>query len=437
MPPKNLIRQPQDVTPATTAPIRPGTPVVPITPRENEALNEVARTQGVDKAEALRQIVEKLPPQPPQKQSVTDQTLSKIQQARELSLTSDDPNDPLNQMMRYGFYKDLKKDMKKGDEERMSTRELMEMNMVNMQMLIMQKSMGEGGGQANTAITQFMADMKSEMEKQRQFYEQRLKEQDDRIREMVFEKRIQTMEEKQDQTASDMSQQLADIGSRLELYRNIPTNASPEQKKDAVSHLEELGGQVDRIRKALAPFGILQPSSSLPPPPGTQGQGDQYRKPDGSVDYFRYTVDKLDNTIGRAMEAWQKKTPERKQIAETPPPEPSKTEATYRQLSPEEYADILVNKTSLSPDEQQWLNSYNAYLEQQQAKLTPRKKSKQPAEGCRVCGNPAIYQEGYCEPCYMNRVPDQVVDQPQPKKSVLERLREQENEELRRTQGLV
>ena len=454
-PPKNIQRQPQDVTPATYASIRPGTPVVPLNPQEEDVINQAARQQGVNTAEAMRRVAEKLSPVP-QKQTVTEQSLDRLERARELGLTSDDKADPLNQVMRYGFYKDLKRDMKKGDTDNMTPREMMEMNLVNMQLLIMQRSMGDNQGQGGGATQQqILTEMRAENEKQRQYYEQKLKEQDEKIRDMIFEKRIRTMEDTQAETVSSLSNQLADISQRMELYRNIPTNPSPEEKKDAISHLESLGGQMERIKKALAPFGITSssPSSPFSSVPTVPGQ-DIYRRPDGTMDYFRYSVDKLESTIGKVTDAWQKKTPDRKHVVETPPPAETyqiqQQEATYRQLSPEEYADGLLNKANPTPEEQQWLNNYTTYLEKQRVKLQPKTKVQQyvpqpPPErqavseppGCRNCGNPEIYQDGFCEPCWNNQniTSEQPVDQP--KKSVIDRLREQEEDELRRTGGIL
>ena len=465
-PPKNIQRQPQDVTPATYAAIRPGTPVVPLNPQEEEVINQAARQQGVNTAETMRRVAENLPPVQP-RQTVTDQSLDKLERARELGLTSDDKTDPLNQVMRYGFYKDLKKDMKRGDEDRMSTREMMEMAIL--QRMLPQSDNGTQGGTAQ--IQQMMNDLKAENErnrlyyenkdeKNRLYYENKLKEQDEKIRDMIFEKRIRTMEDTQVETVNTLSQQLADVSQRIELYRNIPTNPSPEEKKDAISHLEDIGGQIERIKKALAPFGITSSSPSSPSSPFSSvptvpGQ-DIYRRPDGSMDYFRYSVDKLESTIGKVTDAWQKKTPDRKHVAETPPPaetnQTQQQEATYRQLSPEEYADGLLNKTNHTPEEQQWLNNYTAYLEKQRVKLQPKTKVQQyvpqtPPErqavseqpGCRNCGNPEIYQDGFCEPCWnnQNKTSEQTVDQPLPRRSVIDRLREQEEDELRRTGGIL
>lgn len=428
---KNTIRQPQEVNTATMSAIRPGAPVVQLSPQEDAALSEIARNQGVNNAEAMRRIVEHLPPSGPQKQTVTDQTMNLLGKARELNLTNDDKGDPINQVMRYGFYKDLKKDMKRGDDDRMSMREMMEM-------VILQRMLPPDNAQGGNALNQqIINDLKAENEKNRQFYEEKFKEQAEQIRNMVFEKRIQTMEDTHAESVTSLSNQLADISSRMELYRNIPPNPSPEEKKDAISHLEDLGGQMERIKKALAPFGI-NPSPTSPLLPGVPVQ-DPYKKQDGSMDYFRYTMDKLENTIGKVSEAWQKKTPDRKQVVETPAPaETRQTEATYRQLSPEEYADTLLNKPNPTQEEQQWLNNYTDYLEKQRAKLQPRTKVPQAGpQGCRNCGNPEIYQEGFCQSCWTNQAgtPDQQAEQP--KKGMLERLKEQEDLELKRTQGLM
>jgi len=434
MPPKNPSRPPQDVNTATISTFRPGTPVVPLSPAEHEALSETARQQGVNTAEAMKRLVEKLPQAPP-RQTVSDQSLDKVERARELSLTTDDPSDPLNQMMRYGFYKDIKKEMKSGNEDRMSMREMMEMAIL--QRMLPTADNGSQGG--STQFQQMMSDMKAENEKNRQFYEQRLKEQEDKIRDMVFEKRIQTMEDNQAETVTNLSQQLADVSNRMELYRNIPPNPSLEEKKDAISHLEDLGGQIDRIKKALAPFGITSSQSPSLAGTGLPAQ-DIYKKPDGSTDYFRYAVDKLGDTVGKVSDAWQKKTPDRKQVVETPALAETRTrqtEATYRQQSPEEYADNLLSKANPTQEEQQWLNNYNTYLEQQRVKLQPRVKAQQTAELQRCgCGNPEIYRDGLCQSCWDSQtgIPDQPV---KPRKGMLERLKEQEENELNRTRGLV
>jgi len=440
MPPKNIQRSPQEISTATLSAIRPGTPVVPLSAQEDAALSDVARQHGVNTAEAMRKVVEGLPAGP-QKQTVTEQSMDKLERARELGLTSDDKTDPVNQVMRYGFYKDLKKDMKRGDEDRMSTREMMEMAIL--QRMLPTSDNGAQGG--TTQFQQMMNDLKAENERNRQYYENKLKEQDEKIRDMIFEKRIQTMENTQAETATNLSQQLSDVNQRMELYRNIPTNPSPEEKKDAISHLEDIGGQIERIKKALAPFGITSsiPGSPSSFVPGVPGQ-DMYKKQDGSMDYFRYTVDKLENTIGKVTEAWQKKTPDRKTVAETPPPaETHQPEATYRQLSPEEYADNLLAKTNLTQEEEQWLSNYTAYLEKQRVKLQPKTKVQQQQYTPQTASERQAVSESQIEQRPAEHVyeqpPGQIYEQPveQPRRSIIDRLREQEEEDLRRSGGIL
>ena len=441
--------QGKSVTPATLSTIRPGTPVVPLKPDEADALNEVARQQGMATAEAMKKIAERLPQQQQPKPTITDQSLNKIQQARELSLAGDDLSDPLNQMMRYGFFKDLRKDLKKTDDERLSPRERMDILLeVGMMRALLPQ---QDGTPQNQQVQNMISELKSENEKQRLFYEQKLKDQEDKIREIVLEKRFQTMEQTQVETVNSLKQQLDDVSKRLELYQNIPTNVTPEEKKDVISHLESLGKETTRIRNALSEIGIFTPPQAGAGA-GVHHETDLYKKSDGTVDYFRYSIDKLENTVGKITDAWQKKTPERKQIEATPPPEGTKQE---RRLSPEEYADYLLSKQTLDQTEAQWLNDYNEYLAQEQAKLKSTRVQYKPQQErivqqpqqpvqqevelnrCRLCGRPEIYLDGFCELCFneQNKTPEQA--QVQQKKSVLERLQEQEEDEIRRTQGLL
>ena len=234
--------RPQDITPGTLSGIRPGQSVVPLTSEEDARLNDLSRQQGVSKTEAMRRLAESMPniPQQPQKRSLVSDTLDKIQTAREMGIVDIDPKDPVNQAMKLGLFKDLRKDMKKGDEDRMTTREIMEMNMVNFQMILLQKSMG-GDNNTSTQTQQMqqilqkydstISDLKAENEKSRQFYEQKLKEQEDKFKEIVLEKRMQDIEEGQKQTLQTLSQQIADIDNQIKIYQNIPQRPTEDQKK--------------------------------------------------------------------------------------------------------------------------------------------------------------------------------------------------------------
>jgi hypothetical protein len=426
---------PQDITPGTLSGIRPGQNVVPLSYEEDARLNELSQQQGISKTEAMRRLAESMPniPQQPQKRSLVSDTLDKIQTARDMGIVDADPKDPVNQAMKLGLFKDLRKDMKKGDEDRMTTREIMEMNMVNFQMILLQKSMG-GDNNTNSAASQqtqqmqqmlqkydsTISDLKAENEKSRMFYEQRLKEQEDKFKEIVLEKRMQDIEEGQKQTLNTLSQQIADIDNQIKIYQNIPQIPTEDQKKDAIDHLEQLGGTLDRIKKALTPFGII-PQSGTGMGAGTgmtiaaPGSAiSQYKNPDGSMNMTLYGIDKATEVAGRLFDAWSKKTPEPRQVQETQaqiltggengsgggvagigreqPPQQQK------QMTYQEFYVYLLNKGVLTQEEQQWKTSYEDYITKaQQERLSTKQQVpvQQPA-------SPAPQRQQLDEALYVN-----------------------------------
>ena len=396
--------RPQDITPGTLSGIRPGQSVVPLTSEEDARLNDLSRQQGVSKTEAMRRLAESMPniPQQPQKRSLVSDTLDKIQTAREMGIVDIDPKDPVNQAMKLGLFKDLRKDMKKGDEDRMTTREIMEMNMVNFQMILLQKSMG-GDNNTSTQTQQMqqilqkydstISDLKAENEKSRQFYEQKLKEQEDKFKEIVLEKRMQDIEEGQKQTLQTLSQQIADIDNQIKIYQNIPQRPTEDQKKDAIEHLEQMGGSLERIKKALTPFGII-------PQPGVgagAGTGmmiaapgsaiSQYKNPDGSMNMTLYGIDKATEVAGRLFDAWSKKTPEPRQVQETQILTGGENGygggvagrdrgVAQKQMTYQEYYVYLLNKGALTTEEQKWKMSYEDYITKaQQERLSTKQQA--------------------------------------------------------------
>jgi hypothetical protein len=420
---------PQDITPGTLSGIRPGQNVVPLTSEEDARLNALSQQQGISKTEAMRRLAESMPniPQQPQKRSLVSETLDKIQTARDMGIVDVDPKDPVNQAMKLGLFKDLRKDMKKGDEDRMTTREIMEMNMVNFQMILLQKSMGADNNtnSASNQQTQQMqqmlqkydstiSDLKAENEKSRQFYEQRLKEQEDKFKEIVLEKRMQDIEEGQKQTLQTLSQQIADIDNQIKTYQNIPQIPTEDQKKDAIDHLEQLGGTLDRIKKALSPFGII------PQPGSGSGQGtgltaaipgsaiSQYKNPDGSMNMTLYGIDKATEVAGRLFDAWSKKTPEPRQVQETQAQLLTGGEngsgggaagrgreqpAPQKQMTYQEFYVYLLNKGALTPEEQQWKTSYEDYITKaQQERLSTTTKQQAPVQVQQAAPSPQPQQ---------------------------------------------
>ncbi len=400
----------QDITPGTLSGIRPGQNVVPLTSEEDARLNALSQQQGISKTEVMRRLAESMPniPQQPQKRSLVSDTLDKIQTARDMGIVDVDPKDPVNQAMKLGLFKDLRKDMKKGDEDRMTTREIMEMNMVNFQMILLQKSMGADNNTNSAANQQTqqmqqmlqkydstISDLKTENEKSRQFYEQRLKEQEDKFKEIVLEKRMQDIEEGQKQTLQTLSQQIADIDNQIKIYQNIPQRPTEDQKKDAIEHLEQMGGSLERIKKALTPFGIIPQLGS------GQGTGltaaipgsaiSQYKNPDGSMNMTLYGIDKATEVAGRLFDAWSKKTPEPRQVQETQAQlftggengsgggvagRGMEQPAPQKQMTYQEFYVYLLNKGSLTQEEQQWKKSYEDYITKaQQERLSTKQQA--------------------------------------------------------------
>lgn len=376
-----------------------------------------------------KKIVESLPPVRDKPPAASTENMEKIQKARELGLAGASMDDPLNQMMRFGFFKDLRKDFKKGDEERMSMRDMIEYAFA---MRVLGPQDNQAGG--SSAVQE----MRSEFEKQRQFYEGKLKEQEEKIRDMVFEKKIQTLEERQVDTMSNLSKQLEDLSQRVELIRSIPANATLEQKKDAIAQLEEAGSQLERLKNTMAKFGLFPATPGGAQTGAPSAQMEVWRNPDGSTNKVMYLVDRITGAIEKGFDAWQKKTPEPGKFIETPPPEKPR-----RPPTPEEYAEYLLSKPARSPQEQQWLTDYRDVLIKQQAKPETKVQEYKPPEPerrepqrCRVCGRPEIYQGDLCEQCWAAAQPAQPEPE-QPKKGMIERLKEEEEEEVRRTQGLV
>jgi hypothetical protein len=405
-------------------------------------------------------------PQQPQKRSLISDTLDKIQTARDMGIVDADPKDPVNQAMKLGLFKDLRKDMKKGDEDRMTTREIMEMNMVNFQMILLQKSMGADNNtnSASNQQTQQMqqmlqkydstiSDLKAENEKSRMFYEQRLKEQEDKFKEIVLEKRMQDIEEGQKQTLNTLSQQIADIDNQIKIYQNIPQIPTEDQKKDAIDHLEQLGGTLDRIKKALTPFGII------PQPGAGSGQGtglmataaipgsaiSQYKNPDGSMNMTLYGIDKASEGAGRLFDAWSKKTPEPRQVQETqlltggengsgaagigreqPPPQ-------QKQMTYQEFYVYLLNKGALTPEEQQWKTSYEDYITKaQHERLSIKQQAPQQPP------SPAPQRQQLDEAIYVNtNAPSSGHDDQGPEQAPTQPGDEQQSPEPERKIGVV
>jgi hypothetical protein len=223
-----------------------------------------------------------------------------------------------------------------------------------------------------------ISDLKAENEKSRQFYEQKLKEQEDKFKEIVLEKRMKDIEESQERTLQTLSQQIAEIDNQIKTYQNIPQSPTADQKKDAIDHLEQMGGTLDRIKKALTPFGIIPQSAGQ----GMTAAGSvitQYKNPDGSMNMTLYGIDKATEVAGRLLEAWSKKAPEPKTVQETQLQAGGGNGAAppQKQMSYKEFYIYLLNKESLTPEEQQWKMSYEDYITKNQQERSGYKQQPQ------------------------------------------------------------
>lgn len=434
---------PAQVSPNIMSAVRPTAPLLQPTPEADAKLTQLAQKMGITREEVMDRVLDSIPDEEPPKESFTDQSLRKIETARRLGLAGEDTSDPINLKARLKILKDMDK------EDAMSMKEMLQMGLL-LRILPPQDNQ-QGGGAQVTQWQQTFNDLKVENDKLRQEMKEQYEKQRQEMRELVLEKKIQDMGVKQEQTLGNITAQLEDLSSRVELIRSIPPNATPEQKQDAITQLESAGTQLERIKATLAKFGMI-PSTlgAQTGAPSEQGK-EVYRNPDGSVNKVMYMVDRITGAIEKGFDAWQKKTPEKGEFIETPAPARQEPQYTERRMSEEEYAEFLLSRPSLTPEQQQWLTNYRSYLLKQHAPPQTKVQEYKPPEperreaaapavqqveqpmGCRLCGRPEIYQDDLCKQCWndQNRVPEQ------PKKGIIERLKEAEAEELRRTQGLL
>lgn len=434
---------PAQVSPQIMSSVRPTTPLLQPTPEADAKLTQLAQKLGITREEVMDRVLDSIPDEEQPKESFTDQSLRKIETARRLGLAGEDTSDPINLKARLKILKDMDK------EDAMSMKEMLQMGLL-LRILPPQDNQQQGGGAQASQWQQTLNDLKTENEKLRQDMKEQYEKQRQEMRDLVLEKRIQDMGVKQEQTLGNITTQLEDLSSRVELIRSIPPSATPEQKKDAIAQLEDAGTQLERIKVTLGKFGLI------PATPGVQtsalsDKGEVWRNPDGTTNKVMYMVDRITGAIEKGFDAWQKKTPEKGEFVETPAPARQEPQYTERRMSEEEYAEFLLSRSSLTPEQQQWLTNYRNYLLRQRAQPQTKVQEYKPPEperreaaapavqqaeqpvGCMVCGRPEIYQNDLCEQCWndQNRAPEQ------PKKGIIDRLKEQEEEELRRTRGLL
>ena len=401
--------------------------IIQLTPEDEVFVNDYAQENGIPKAEALRRLLlhsqaqREMPPKP----STFDKGMDAVYQAQQLGFGSTDPNDAINMMGRSLALKNIGDAMKPDQDINNKKGKI---SIEDIKELMYLKMMGTlAGDNNNNQPSSVVQDMKAENDKLRQELKdadtKRMAEMDKLrgdMRDMLFEKKIQTLEETNTQTTNSLANQLADINQKIEFYRTSP-NATPEQAKDAVSHLEDLGKQVSRIKNVFGDLGII-PSASQQTHTLTPGS-EVYREKDGSINKTMYAIDKISGAVEKYIDAGVKKKPDFERLEDTPPPTNAGDRLTIQMtMTPYEYFNFLLAKPELTQDEAN-------YIMQNKHKYLPP---------------PAPVVTPYRPPSPQSQSPETPIEIPEPepilepeeKKSMVERLKEQEEEQIRRSQEL-
>ena len=283
---------------------------------------------------------------------------------------------------------------------------------------VMQELKNGGGAQAGkpSEVDKLIQEMKEKDAK----HQAELEKMKADIRDMVFEKKIETLESTIVAKDEAYKQDIKTLNEKIELVGRIPPTVAPP--KDAVSELEEIGGKLQRIKTAMEPIfpHVNAPagaSSSLTATPTTP-----LKNPDGSTDYVA-AAERLGTIVVKGLEAINKEKPPKANI--TGAAQPAQQAYTEKRPTPEEYANYLLSLPTRTPDQEQWLLNYRAYLEKEYSKLSvaapqqpvqpqPATQPVQQAEGCSICGNP-IYKDELCGKCWADiHYPKQPVQQETP-----------------------
>lgn len=370
-----------------------------LTPEDELIVNSFAKQRGLTQAEAVRGLLQQRQGNAKEQASqptAMERTLGVIEQAQVLGVASHDPNDVINSMGKGLVIKNLAKGLNDGDGNNKKT-----ISFDDLKEMMYLRAMGNFAGvndnsQGSSSIVQ---EMKSENEKLRQDLRdaetKRAQEQKDaeakrmqeqkeaetrrqadmekleaKMRDMVFEKKIETLEAKSAASQTLVIQELKSLGDRVDLYGRIPQTPPAPERKDAVSELEEIGEKLERIKKAMAPIfpqavAPAAPSLSVPAslPPAL-------KNPDGSTDYLA-AAERIGKIVVTGIEAFNKKPPGTvaAEVAAQPAQPPVQQTYTEKRMGLDEYADYLLSFKERNPEQQQWLINYRAHLEKEQAKM--------------------------------------------------------------------
>lgn len=395
--------------------------VIQLCPEEEVMVNEYALKYGIPRAEALKKLLffanaakEQAPPPKP---TLLTRSMQVIQDAKDIGMAGNDPNDALNVMGRSVAIQTLGKQLLGGDKVPGGDKVTIE-DIKEMMYLKIMGNMAGGGGDSD--VSKVVQEMREENKATREFYEKRIDDMEQKMHDMVFEKRIQTMQETQDQGLANIEAELQELSNTVATYRNAPANASPEQKQDAISRLKSASNEIKEIKNALTELGIIPQAGAAVTHTGEPGK-EVWRNPDGSTNKIMYFLDRLTGAAEKGIDAWQKKTPDFEKI-EQPAGHALTASSTQNadelnititdRITPEDYFALLMTKTSLSPEEQHWLNA-NAHRFvpkrlMQAGSETPAKPAQQENQVlCSKCAKPEIFKEGLCQSCWntANQVP--------------------------------
>ena len=154
-----------------------------------------------------------------------------------------------------------------------------------------------------------------------------------------------------------------------------------------------------------------------------------------------YGIDKATEVAGRLLEAWSKKAPEPKIVQETQLMTGNSTaqQLPQKQMTYQEYYVHLLNKPSLTPEEQQWKANYEEYVTKAQQERTASKQRAQQAP--RKEPDEIVYPDAGSQGQEPEQTPSQQPPQSEtpheseseqqvqaPKKGIVERLQQLEAE---------
>lgn len=201
---------------------------------------------------------------------------------------------------------------------------------------------GDSPPQDNSLI----ADMKAENERLRQEFRSEMEKNRQEMKDLVMEKRLQTMDDLHAETVSALSGQLNDLLVKIEgLKTTLPVlPAGGGTQKTALEELTDAVSKINGIKGSLTSLGVL---------PVVPGAPVDYKNADGTTDYYRYAGDKIESSIKTLADAYSRRAPERKPVAETPPVSDRLTVDQAEQL----YQQLLL-KPSLTPVETGWVAGY-------------------------------------------------------------------------------